>query len=143
MVQNAAAFSSVINGGYYYKPHVVRNITDKDGNVVESMEPVLVARTTTESTSAYIRKALGWTVEFGTGTGAKVTGYSMGGKTGTAQKIPRDSGNYLVSFIGFSPLDDPQVLVYVIVDEPNITDQAQSGMAQTIAKNIKIGRAHV
>ena len=136
MVQNAAAFSSVINGGYYYKPHVVRNITDKDGNVVESMEPVLVARTTTESTSAYIRKALGWTVEFGTGTGAKVTGYSMGGKTGTAQKIPRDSGNYLVSFIGFAPLDDPQVLVYVIVDEPNITDQAQSGMAQTIAKNI-------
>ena len=136
MVQNASAFSSVINGGYYYKPHVVRSITDNDGNVVESIEPVLVARTVTEETSEYIRNALGGTVEYGTGTGARVSGYSLGGKTGTAQKIPRDSGNYLVSFIGFAPLDDPQVLVYVVVDEPNVTDQAQSGMAQTVAKNI-------
>ena len=76
------------------------------------------------------------TVESGTGTDAKVAGYSMGGKTGTAQKIPRDSGNYLVSFIGFAPADDPQLLIYVIVDQPNVEDQGTSVYAQQIAKNI-------
>ena len=60
----------------------------------------------------------------------------MGGKTGTAQKIPRDRGKYLVSYIGFAPLDDPQVVVYVVVDEPNAADQGSSVYAQKIAKNI-------
>ena len=60
----------------------------------------------------------------------------MGGKTGTAQKLPRESGNYLISFIGFAPVADPQVLVYVVVDQPNVSDQDESTLAQLIAKQI-------
>ena len=137
MVQEIAAFSSVINGGYYYKPHVVSAITDSDGAVVQTMDSVLERKTVSESVSNMIRSYLGSVVEEGgTGTGAKVEGYSMGGKTGTAQKIPRDSGKYLVSYIGFAPLDDPQVVVYVVVDEANTAEQGNSIYAQKIAKNI-------
>lgn len=137
MVQEAAAFSSVINGGYYYKPHVVSAITDSQGAVVQVVDSVLERQTVSSAVSDAIRKDLGGVVEEGgTGTDAKVEGYSMGGKTGTAQKIPRDSGKYLVSYIGFAPLDDPQVVVYVVVDEPNAADQGSSVYAQKIAKNI-------
>ena len=66
------------------------------------------------------------TVTSGTGNTAKVDGYSMGGKTGTAQKVPRDGVNYLVSFIGFAPVDDPQLMIYCFVDEPNSQDQPHS-----------------
>ena len=72
----------------------------------------------------------------GTGATAKVDGYSMGGKTGTAQKYPREDKKYLVSFIGFAPLDDPQVVVYVVVDEPNAESQADSLYAQYLYKGI-------
>jgi stage V sporulation protein D (sporulation-specific penicillin-binding protein) len=75
-------------------------------------------------------------VDYGTAGYAKVNGYSMGGKTGTAQKIPRADGKYLVSFVGFAPFDDPQVLIYVVVDEPNVSDQADSRFAQWIARDI-------
>ena len=137
MVQEAAAFSSVINGGYYYKPHVVSAITDKQGAVVQTIDGVVERQTVSASVSDTIRKELAGVVESGgTGTDAKVDGYSMGGKTGTAQKIPRESGKYLVSYIGFAPLDNPQVVVYVVVDEPNVEDQGSSIYAQKIAKNI-------
>ncbi len=136
MVQEAAAMSSLINGGYYYKPHVVKSITDSSGNLLENVEGVVERQTVSKEVSDYIRQTLGEVVSSGTGQSAKVPGYSMGGKTGTAQKIPRDSGNYLVSFIGFAPLDDPQVLVYVIVDEPNVEEQDSSLYAQEIAKQI-------
>ena len=89
------------------------------------------------SVSDTVREYLGSVLESGgTGTAAKVEGYSMGGKTGTAQKIPRDAGTYLVSYIGFAPLDDPQVVVYVVVDEANSDNQSNSAYAQSIAKNI-------
>ena len=83
-----------------------------------------------------IREYLGTAVEEGTGKSAKVEGYTMGGKTGTAEKVPRKQGNYLVSFIGFAPLDDPQVAIYVVVDEPHTDNQANSVYAQELAKNI-------
>lgn len=137
MVQEAAAFSSVINGGYYYRPRVVSAITNSDGSVAQVLDSVLERQTVSGTVSDYLRQELGRVVETGgTGTEAKVTGYSMGGKTGTAQKIPRDSGKYLVSYIGFAPLDHPQVVVYVVVDEPNVEDQGSSIYAQKIAKNI-------
>lgn len=72
----------------------------------------------------------------GTGNTAKVDGYSMGGKTGTAQKVPRDGVNYLVSFIGFAPVDDPQLMIYCFVDEPNSQDQPHSTFAQNIVREI-------
>ncbi len=138
MLQEAAAMCSIINGGYYYTPHVVKAITDSSGNLIESIEGTLQRQTVSGEISDFIREAMGEVVESGTGMSAKVEGYSMGGKTGTAQKLPRSDGKYLVSFVGFAPLDDPEVLIYVIVDEPNVEDedQATSVYAQEIAKNI-------
>ena len=79
---------------------------------------------------------MGMSVKSGTSKTSKVQGYSMGGKTGTAQKIPRGSGKYLVSFIGFAPLDDPQVVIYVVVDEPNAERQDNSKYPQYIAQAV-------
>jgi len=147
MIQEAAAFSSVINGGYYYKPHVVKKILDSNGGTVENINPVLVKQTVSAKTSALIRQYLYHTM-YGTADGngnnptgrkARVAGYTMGGKTGTAEKIPRSARKYLVSFIGFAPADNPQVVCYVVVDEPNAVDhitQASSVYAQEIFKNI-------
>lgn len=136
MVQIASAFSSVINGGTYYKPHLVKQILDDNGNVVENIEPTVVRKTVSEQTSAYLRKYLKATVEDGTGATAAIPGYSIGGKTGTAQKIPRTARKYLVSFIGAAPMEDPEVVVYVIVDEPNVADQAHSTYAQEVVHDI-------
>lgn len=74
--------------------------------------------------------------EGGTGVSAKVDGYSMGAKTGTAQKIPRGNGKYLLSFAGFVPADNPEVLIYVVVDEPNVENQENSEYPKKLAKNI-------
>ncbi len=147
MIQVAAAFSSVINGGYYYQPHVVKKILNADGGTVQTMNPVLVRQAISNKTSSLIRQYLYHTM-YGTadangnnptGKKARVAGYTMGGKTGTAQKIPRSERKYLVSFIGFAPADNPQVVCYVVVDEPNAdspTTQASSAFAQEIFKNI-------
>lgn len=147
MIQVAAAFSSVINGGYYYQPHVVKKILNADGGTVQTMNPVLVRQTISNKTSSLIRQYLYHTM-YGTadangnnptGKKARVAGYTMGGKTGTAQKIPRSDRKYLVSFIGFAPADNPQVVCYVVVDEPNADSpatQASSAFAQEIFKNI-------
>ena len=137
MIQMSGAFCSLINGGYYYQPHVVKKITDEDGNTIQTMDNTLIKQTVSEATSEKIKGYLYSTVsEGGTGKYAKVNGYSMGGKTGTAQKIPRGQGNYLVSFIGYAPQEKPQLMGYVIVDEPNAEDEAHSSYAQGIAQEI-------
>ena len=137
MIQEIAAICSVINGGYYYQPHVVSKILNEDGDVIKDVQPVVTKQTVSSDVSALIRQYMGTVMESdGTGAAAKVDGYSMGGKTGTAQKYPREEKKYLVSFIGFAPLDDPQVVVYVVVDEPNIEYQADSLYAQYIYKGV-------
>lgn len=136
MVQMAAAYCSVINGGSYYEPHVVKQVLNEQGSLVKKIDPNLVRETVSEPTSAFIRKALFRTVEEATGRAAQVEGYEVGGKTGTAQKFPREEGNYLVSFISFAPVNDPQVLVYVVVDVPHVQDQPHSSFAANIVKQI-------
>ncbi len=126
MIQLASAFSSVINGGNYYEPHVVKEIRSASGAVLSSKDDTLVRRVITEKTSAKIRKYLKKTVEEGTASPAQVAGYEVGGKTGTAEKHPTGRGNYLVSFIGFTPTDNPQVVMYTVIDEPHVADQAHS-----------------
>lgn len=144
MIQVASAFSSCINGGYYYQPHVVKKIMDSNGGTVEEKEGTLLRTTISEQTSAKIKQYL-YNTMYGpkdangnsaTGKKARIAGYAMGGKTGTAQKIPRGSGNYLVSFIGYAPYDEPQVVCYVLVDEPNAAYQPTSSFAQEIWKEI-------
>ena len=100
MIQMATAFSSLINGGYYYQPHVMKKITDAEGNTVEEFGKKLIKQTISENTSEMIKSYLYATVSGGgTGKSAKVTGYSMGGKTGTAQKVPDIIifGQYVIS----------------------------------------------
>lgn len=144
MVQLISAFSATINGGYYYQPHVVKKIMDSNGGTVKNVEPILLRRPISSKTSALIRQYL-YATMYGaqdangnnaTGRAVRIAGYAMGGKTGTAEKIPRDKTNYLVSFIGFAPADSPQVVLYVVVDEPNAPKQSTSSFAQEIWKNI-------
>ena len=136
MIQMATAFSSIINGGYYYEPHVVNKITKSNGDVVKNIEPRVLKQTVSESTSAKMRDYLTSVVMEGTGKAARPAGYAIGGKTGTAERVPRDKINYVVSFIGFAPADDPQVVVYVVVDRPNVESQPHSTYASEIVKGI-------
>ena len=117
MVQMAAAFSSLINGGNYYQPHIVKAITNENGEVLKEITPTLVRRTVSEETCNFIKEALLATVQDGTGAEAAIEGYEIGGKTGTAQKHPRSAKKYVTSFVGFAPADDPKVLVYVVIDD--------------------------
>ena len=144
MIQVASAFSSCINGGYYYQPHVMKKIMNSSGGTIEENKGTLLRSTMSEETSAKLKQYL-YNTMYGpvdsngnnaTGKTARVAGYAMGGKTGTAQKIPRGNGNYLVSFIGYAPYDNPQVVCYVIVDEPNAEYQPTSSFAQKIWKEI-------
>lgn len=100
MVQMLSGFSSLINGGNYYQPHLVKEIQNSNGDVVKTIDPVVVKRTTSEDTSSKLRSYLKSTVEEGTAAPAQVKGYSIGGKTGTAEKRPVSAKKYLVSFIG-------------------------------------------
>ncbi len=144
MIQMASAFSSCINGGYYYKPHVVKKVMDNSGGTIENIDPVLLRTPISSKTSALLRRYL-YNTMYGepdangngaTAKTARIAGYAMGGKTGTAEMIPRDKTNYLVSFIGFAPADHPEVVLYVIVDRPNAEKQYTSAFAQELWKNI-------
>lgn len=136
MTQMVAAFSSLINGGYYYEPHVVKEIQDENGNVVETKDPVLLRKTVSEETSEQVKTYLKAVMDYGTGSSANVDGYDIGGKTGTAEKLPRGNGNYVLSYIGYAPQDDPEVVVYVVIDEPNVEDQSTSSYVLQLAQSI-------
>lgn len=136
MVQMAAAFSSAINGGYYYEPHVMKQIMNENGSVIRKNDGLLVRETVSDSTSRFLREALRRTVAEGTGKAAQVEGYEVGGKTGTAEKQGRNKVDYVVSFCGFAPADDPQVLVYVVIDQPHVEDQAHSTFASAVFSQV-------
>lgn len=136
MVQMASAFNATINGGYYYTPHLVNKIKDANGATVENKDAVLSKQVISSKTSDLLRRYLYNTVEDGTAKVAGVKGYQIGGKTGTAEKHTGDDGAYLVSFIGYVPYDNPQYMIYTIVDEVNDEDQAQSTYAQQLTHDI-------
>ena len=136
MTQMVASFSSLINGGNYYAPHVVKQIQDENGNVIENKSPVLMKKTISAETSKLLKQYMAQTMTDGTGRNAQVEGYTMGGKTGTAEKLPRGNRKYLLSFMGYAPADNPEVLVYVIIDEPNVDMQANSRLVTELARKI-------
>ena len=136
MIQEINALCSVINGGYYYQPHLVTKIKDANGGIVKTFSPTLLKQTISSNISADIRSYMELSVQQGTSHYSKVQGYSSGGKTGTAEKFPRGNGKYLVSFIGFAPVEEPEIVIYVVVDEPNVEDQATSRYPQYIAQGI-------
>lgn len=137
MEQMVAGMSALINGGNYYEPHVVKQIQDENGNVIETKESVLKKRVISEQTSTMLKQYMKTVME-GTGTGASaaVEGYDIGGKTGTAEKYPRNSGKHLLSFIGYAPQDEPEVLIYVVIDEPNTESQEDSSLVLNLARSI-------
>lgn len=136
MTQMVAAFSSLINGGNYYEPHIVKQILDKNGNVIENKNPVLLKKTISRETSETLRSYMKQTMTTGTGKNAQVPGYSIGAKTGTAEKHPRKQGNYVISYMGFAPAENPEVLVYVVIDEPNVAKQDTSQLVTDLSRNI-------
>lgn len=136
MMQIGTAFCSVINGGFYYQPHLVKQVIDADGNVVQNYDKILVRRTISESTSSELRTMLGGVVTSGTGKHAAVEGYSIGGKSGTAEKIPRGNGKYILSFIGFAPVENPKVMLYCLVDEPGSPNPAESAAGTFLFQKI-------
>ena len=134
MIQMASGFASLINGGYYYKPRVVKQVQNDSGDVVEEIGAEVLRETISEETSETIRSYLEETVKSGTGTKAQIPGYSIGGKTGTAEKIPRNKEDYYISFMGFAPVDNPQLLIYVTIDEPNVDNQANAALSVSLEK---------
>ncbi|MCR5418487.1 MAG: peptidoglycan glycosyltransferase [Lachnospiraceae bacterium] len=136
MIQMISAFCSVINGGKYYEPHVVTQIRDSMGTTIKKIEPRVLKQTISATTSDTMREYLTNVCITGTGVTAVPAGYEIGGKTGTAEKQPRGTGNYVMSFMGFAPADDPQVVIYCVIDEPNVADQPHSTFAQEVVKKI-------
>ncbi len=132
MVQMVAGFSSLINGGNYYKPHVVKQILNVSGGVVENYDKQLIKQTITKDTSEFLKQSLVNTVVAGTGKAAAVEGYDVGGKTGTAQHHDKDDDTYLLSFLGFAPYDNPQIVCYVVVDAPDVDDPGSSSYASKL-----------
>ncbi len=145
-LQLISAFCSVINGGYYYQPHVVKQIVGADGNVVKNIDKTLMRTTISGEVSEKMRTYLKETVLTGTGKSAAIEGYSIGGKTGTAEKYSpfekedgsiiyiRNKKDYIVSFIAFTPAENPEVVIYVTIDEPHVDFQANSGLATRLEK---------
>ena len=138
MIQVITAFSSLVNGGYYFEPHLVSKITASDGSVVENIEPRLLKQVISNSTSEQVQEYLKAVVvgEKGTGKTARPAGYMISGKTGTAEMVPRDKENYVVSFLGAAPADDPQIAIYVVVDRPNTDRQDDAKFATRIVRGI-------
>lgn len=136
MIQEWAAFNATVNGGNLYRPRVINQVQDENGGVAKTIEPLLLSQPISAKSSAIMREALEMGVQSGTGRKAQVPGYRIGGKTGTAEKLPRGQGNYVVSFVGAAPIDDPQVSIYVVVDEPNVEDQTVGGYPHIMARKI-------
>jgi len=138
MIQMISGFSSLINGGYYYEPHVVKKIISPSGATVQNIEPRVLKQTVSEETSEKIREMCNTVVtgEHGTGKTARPAGYLIGGKTGTAETLPRGNRQYVVSFMGYAPADNPQIAIYVVVDRPNVATQDDAKYATRIVRSI-------
>lgn len=142
MIQMITGFCSLINGGNYYEPHMVSKITASDGSVVENIEPRVLKQTVSTETSARVREYCEQVVygEHGTGSRAVPAGYRIGGKTGTAETVTngrREKNEYVCSFMGYAPADNPQIAIYVVLNRPNdpVQDTA-TRKACIIAKNV-------
>lgn len=138
-IQQIMAVSAAINGGILYKPYIVQSMNDPETNqVVLDNESTIIRKVISEDTSEKVRYALESVVANGTGHNAYIAGYRVGGKTGTAQKVENGQymvGNYITSFIGFMPADDPKVVIYIAIDNAKGVTQYGGTVAAPVAKN--------
>ena len=141
-IQQITAVSAAINGGTLYKPYIVKRIVEPTTNeIIKETKPKPIKKVISNETSKTARMALETVVAYGTGRNAYIDGYRVGGKTGTAQKVKNGiymHGNYILSFIGFLPADNPQAVIYVAIDNPKGIVQYGGTVAAPIAKNIMI-----
>ena len=139
-IQQITAVSAAINGGNLYKPYIVKSLNDPETNsVIKENTPTKVRTVISEETSKEVRRALESVVTNGSGRSAYIEGYRVGGKTGTAQKVENGAylvGNYILSFIGFLPADDPEIVVYVAINNPKRVVQYGGVVAAPVAKSI-------
>lgn len=135
-LQMVTAISAVVNGGRMYRPHIVKEFKDQDGNTVKTVEPTMIRQVISEETSALIRDMLEYVVTDGTGKNAYIKGFRVGGKTGTSEKQPRGNGKYIASFLGIAPANDPELLVLVMIDEPTGYLHQGSQIAAPVVRNI-------
>ncbi|WP_371922537.1 peptidoglycan D,D-transpeptidase FtsI family protein [Sporosarcina sp. Marseille-Q4943] len=138
-IQQVQAVAAAINGGYLYRPYIVKEIKNDKGETLKSFEPEMRRRVISEETSVQVREALESVVANGSGRNAYNDGLRVGGKTGTAQKVVDGryaDGDYIVSFVGFAPADDPELLVYVAVDSPKNSIQFGGVIAAPIVGRI-------
>ena len=139
-IQQITAVSAAINGGKLYKPYIVKALLEPETNTpIKTYEKELVREVISKETSKEVASALESVVTNGTGRSAFIDGYRVGGKTGTAQKVDNGTymvGNYIVSFIGFMPSNDPKIILYVAIDNPKGVVQYGGTVAAPIAKNI-------
>lgn len=139
-IQQVTAVSAAINGGTLYKPYIVKSLNDPETNsVIKENTPVKKRKVISEETSKKVRLALESVVTNGSGKNAYIEGYRVGGKTGTAQKVEKGRylvGNYILSFIGFLPADDPKVVVYVAINNPKRVVQYGGVVSAPVAKSI-------
>ena len=138
-MQLISGVCSVINGGNYMQPYIVRSITDSDGNTVVSNKPTVVRQTVSDETSAIMREHLEFTAD--SSEKSHVDGYRIGGKTGTSQKLDtrvgqEDNDKRIASYVCFAPADDPQIAVLVVVDEPDSEVQYGSYIAAPLGTSI-------
>lgn len=141
-IQQVAAVSAAINGGTLYKPYIVKRITEHEtGQIIKEIEPTKVRENiVTKETSEKVRMTLESVVSLGTGRNAYIDGYRVGGKTGTAQKVNNGvymHGNYIVSFIGFMPANDPKVVVYLAIDNPKGVTQYGGTVHALLSENYR------
>jgi len=146
-IQQVRAVSAAINGGKLYKPYIVKGIENSvTHELIMKNNPTYQGRVISEETSKLVRYALETVVAKGTGHNAYLENYRIGGKTGTAQKVNNGvymSGNYILSFIGFMPADNPKIVLYVAIDHPHNTVQYGGTVAAPIAKNIFVSSAKI
>lgn len=135
-LQMLNAVSAVANGGYLMKPYVVKQVIGADGSVKKNIEPEAVRQVISEQTSKRMREILEGVVSEGGGRNAYVPGYRIAGKTGTSEKLPRGSKEYISSFVGFAPADDPQIACIVILDNPKGNEYYGGMIAAPVAGNI-------
>lgn len=139
-IQQIVAVSAAVNGGILYKPYIVKSLNEPETNgVILENEPTIVRKVISDDTSNKVKTALENVVSLGSGRGAYIEGYRVGGKTGTAQKVQNGVymvGNYITSFMGVMPANDPQVVVYVAVDNAKGATQYGGTIVAPIARNI-------
>ena len=139
-IQQITAVSAAINGGYLLKPYIVKTLNEPTTNsVIENFEPKVVRKVISNNTSEKVRYALEHVVSLGSGRNAYIENYRVGGKTGTAQKVKDGRymvGNYITSFIGFMPANNPEVIVYIAIDNAKGITQYGGTVAAPIARNV-------